>query len=62
MSDVHAEHAPEALVDPTDPWGTLGAHVVAAKGARAARRRGCKRPLERKLHSTVELQFATPAV
>ena len=37
MSDVHAEHAPEALMDPTDPWGTLGAHVVAAKGARAAR-------------------------
>ena len=22
---------------PTDPWGTLGVHVVAAKGARAAR-------------------------
>jgi len=29
--------APEAPMDPTDPWGTLGAHVVAAKGARAAR-------------------------
>ena len=36
MSDVHAEHAPGALMDPTDPRGTLGAHVVAAKeGARA---------------------------
>ena len=34
MGDVHAEHAPEALMDPTDPWGTLGAHVVEAKGAR----------------------------
>ena len=33
MSDVHAEHAPGALMDPTDPRGTLGAHVVAAKGA-----------------------------
>jgi hypothetical protein len=32
--------APEAPMDPTDPWGTLGAHVVAAKGARAARVRG----------------------
>ena len=29
--------APEALMDPTDPWGTLGAHVVEAKGARGAR-------------------------
>ena len=37
MSDVHAEHAPEAFMDPTDPWGTLGVHVVAAKGARGAR-------------------------
>ena len=37
MSDVHAEHAPEALMDPADPWGTLGAHVVEAKGARGAR-------------------------
>ena len=36
-SDVHAECAPEAPMDPTDPWGTLGAHVVAAKGARGAR-------------------------
>ena len=24
-------------MDPTDPWGTLGAYVVEAKGARAAR-------------------------
>ena len=31
MGDVHAERAPEALMDPTDPWGTLGAHVVEAK-------------------------------
>ena len=37
MGDVHAEHAPEALMDPTDPGGTLGAHVVAATGARGAR-------------------------
>ena len=37
MGDVHAEHASEALMDPTDPWGTLGAHVVEAKGARGAR-------------------------
>ena len=37
MGDVHAEHAPEALMDPTDPWETLGAHVVEAKGARGAR-------------------------
>ena len=37
MSDVHAERAPKALMDPTDPWGTLGAHVVAAKDARGAR-------------------------
>ena len=37
MSDVHAGHAPEGLLDPTDPWGTLGVHVVAAKGARAPR-------------------------
>ena len=36
MSDVHAECAPEAPMDPTDPWGTLGAHVVEAKGARGA--------------------------
>jgi len=37
MGDVHAGHAPEGLIDPTDSWGTLGAHVVAAKGARGAR-------------------------
>ena len=37
MGDVHAESPPEALMDPTDQWGTLGAHVVAAKGARGAR-------------------------
>ena len=40
--DVHVERAPEALMDPTDPWGTLGAHVVEAKRARGARaERGC---------------------
>ena len=38
MSDVHAEHAPGALMDPTDSRGTLGAHVVAAKGRARARR------------------------
>ena len=27
MSDVHAERAPEAPMDPTDPCGTLGARV-----------------------------------
>ena len=37
MSDVHAERAPGALMDPTYPWGTLGVHVVTAKGARGAR-------------------------
>ena len=37
MGDVHAERAPEAPMDSTDPWGTLGAHVVEAKGARGAR-------------------------
>ena len=35
MSDVHAEHAPEALMDPAISWGTLGAHVVAAQRALA---------------------------
>ena len=40
MSYVHAERAPEALMDPADPWGTLGVHVVAAKGARGARAGG----------------------
>ena len=34
---MDAEHAQEALMDPTDPWGTLGVRVVAAKGARGAR-------------------------
>ena len=37
MGDVHAGHAPEGLLDHTDSWGTLGTHVVAAKGARGAR-------------------------
>jgi hypothetical protein len=37
MSDLHAEHDPEALMDPADQWGTLGVHVVTAKGARGAR-------------------------
>ena len=36
MSDVHAERAPGAVMDPTDQWGTLDAHVVTAKGARRA--------------------------
>ena len=35
-----SERAPEALMDPADPWGTLGAHVVEAKGARDARVEG----------------------
>ena len=30
------EHAPEGLADPAVAWGTLGAHVVNAKGARGA--------------------------
>ena len=34
MGDARAEHAPEELVDPAVAWGTLGAHVVTAKGAR----------------------------
>ena len=37
MGDVHAERVPEAPMDPTDQWGTLGAHVVEAKGSRGAR-------------------------
>ena len=37
MGDAHAGDAPGGLLDPTDSWGTLGAHVVAAKGARGAR-------------------------
>ena len=46
MSDVHAEHAPGALMYPTRtrgtsaPWGTLGAHVVAAKRRKGGRARG----------------------
>ena len=36
MGDARAEHAPEGLVDPGVVWGTLGAHVVNAKGARGA--------------------------
>ena len=36
MGDARAEHAPEGLVDPAVAWGTLGAHVVNAKGARGA--------------------------
>ena len=36
MGDVHAGHAPEGLVNPAVAWGTLGAHVVNAKGARGA--------------------------
>ena len=37
MGDAHAGDAPGGLLDPTDSWGTLGAHVVTAKGARGAR-------------------------
>ena len=37
MSDARAERAPRARMDPTDAWSMLGAHVVAAKGARSAR-------------------------
>ena len=40
MGDARAEHAPEELVDPAVAWGTLGAHVVNAKGARGAREMG----------------------
>ena len=36
MGDAHAEHAPEGLVDPAVAWGTLGPHVVTARGARGA--------------------------
>ena len=42
MSDVHAERAPRALMDPTDPWSMLSAHVVATKGARGARVGGAR--------------------
>ena len=41
MGDVHAGDAPEGLIDPTDSWGTLGAHVVAERGARGAHVGGC---------------------
>ena len=37
MSYVHGGHAPEDLIDLTDSWGTLGAHVVAARGTCRAR-------------------------
>ena len=36
MGDAYAEHAPERLVNPAVAWGTLGAHVVTAKGDRGA--------------------------
>ena len=36
MGDARAEHAPEGLVNPAVAWGTLGAHVVNAKGAHGA--------------------------
>ena len=37
MGDVYAGHALQGLMDPTVSWGTLGAHLAAAKGARGAR-------------------------
>ena len=37
MGAVHAGHAPEGRIDPTDSWGALGAHVVAARGTCRAR-------------------------
>ena len=40
MGDVHAGHDLQGLMDPTVSWGTLGAHVAAAKGARGARAGG----------------------
>ena len=36
MSDVHAEHAPGTLMDPTDQWGALGAHTSSQQRVRAA--------------------------
>ena len=36
MGDAHAEHAPEGLASSAVAWGTLGAHVVNARGARGA--------------------------
>ena len=40
MGDARAEHAPEGLVDPAVAWGTLGLHVVNAKGAHGALKLG----------------------
>jgi hypothetical protein len=40
MGDVPAGHALQGLMDPTVSWGTLGAHLAAAKCARGARWRG----------------------
>ena len=40
MSDVHAERAQGALMDPADPWGTLVAHVGSRSKGRGPR--GCK--------------------
>ena len=37
MSDVHAERAPGALMDPTDPRGARSARTSSAQRARAAR-------------------------
>jgi len=37
MGDVHAGHALQGLMGPTVSWGTLGAHLATAKGARGAR-------------------------
>ena len=36
MGDMHAGHAAEGLIDPTDSWVTLGVHVVAAGGSPGA--------------------------
>ena len=36
MGDARAEHAPEGLVNSAVAWGTLGAHVVVAKGSHGA--------------------------
>ena len=38
MSDVHAEHAPGTLMDPTDQWGALGAHIASSQQRGCARR------------------------
>ena len=37
MGDVYAGHPLQGLMDPTVSWGTLGAHLAAAKGSRGAR-------------------------